>query len=154
MIINLNGNQVFISEINKEDYNRVKHNSYLYRHSIKYPINYGKLNYYFRHKDIIYKFKKSEGLSIIHKVTYECEVDKESLKRKYMESKEFYNLIELLQYISSKFKRSIIPSDLINPSKLITNNSNEDILLVVNWFKSENSYVNHPKVFILNIFNL
>ena len=153
MILQLKSVKVNISDISTEQYVRSKHNGYLYRHNIKYPISYSRLQYYHKVGEVIYKFKKSKGLSFIHKVdTYHNYVNKSELIKYYKSSSLYVELLELLDSLLPKFSKVIMPRDLMNPSELISDKSSE-LTLVINWFSTDNKYVlEEPGIFILNIF--
>ena len=139
-----------------EDYIRERHNPYLYKHRIKYPIDYGKLRYYLKLQDCkLLKLKKSSGISYLYELP-ETEIDKSDLKRKFLQSKAFVETLKVLYEIIPKFSSVSVPKDLLNPTvdkaeKLF----DPSIKLSIHWFKSDlEGESMDPSVFNLVIFDL
>lgn len=142
--------------LNLEDYIRERHNPYLYKHRIKYPIDYGKLRYYLKLQDCkLLKLKKSSGISYLYELP-ETEIDKSDLKRKFLQSKAFVETLKVLYEIIPKFSSVSVPKDLLNPTvdkaeKLF----DPSIKLSIHWFKSDlEGESMDPSVFNLVIFDV
>ena len=142
--------------LNLEDYIRERHNPYLYKHRIKYPIDYGKLRYYLKLQDCkLLKLKKSSGISYLYELP-ETEIDKSDLKRKFLQSKAFVETLKVLYEIIPKFSSVSVPKDLLNPTidkaeKLF----DPSIKFSIHWFKSDlEGESMDPSVFNLVIFDV
>lgn len=142
--------------LNLEDYDQVRHNKHLYKHRIRYPMDYGRLRYYMKVQDCkLLKLKKSSGISYLYELP-ETKIDKSDLKRKFLQSKAFVETLKVLYEIIPKFSSVSVPKDLLNPTidkaeKLF----DPSIKLSIHWFKSDlEGESMDPSVFNLVIFDV
>ena len=143
-------------KLNLETYIKEKHNTYLYRHNIKYPIDYGRSRYYIRFQDKLLKLKKALGVSYLYQLNEEEEINREELKRLFFQSKAYLDTLKLLQEITPRFHSVSAPKDLLNPSTEKAEKTNDPtIKLSIHWFKSDLiGEAMDPSVFNLVIFDI
>lgn len=143
-------------KLNLETYIKEKHNTYLYRHNIKYPIDYGRSRYYIRFQDKLLKLKKALGVSYLYQLNEEEDINKEELKRLFFQSRAYLDILKLLQEITPRFNSVSAPKDLLNPStEKAEKTYDPTIKLSIHWFKSDLiGEVMDPSVFNLVIFDL
>ena len=143
-------------KLNLETYIKEKHNTYLYRHNIKYPIDYGRSRYYIRFQDKLLKLKKVLGVSYLYQLNKEEDINKEELKRLFFQSKAYLDTLKLLQEITPRFNSVSAPKDLLNPStEKAEKTYDPTIKLSIHWFKSDLiGEAMDPSVFNLVIFDL
>lgn len=143
-------------KLNLETYIKEKHNTYLYRHNIKYPIDYGRSRYYIRFQDKLLKLKKALGVSYLYQLNEEEEINREELKRLFFQSKAYLDTLKLLQEITPRFISVSAPKDLLNPStEKVEKTYDPTIKLSIHWFKSDLiGEAMDPSVFNLVIFDV
>lgn len=143
-------------KLNLETYIKEKHNTYLYRHNIKYPIDYGRSRYYIRFQDKLLKLKKALGVSYLYQLNEEEDINKEELKRLFFQSKAYLDTLKLLQEITPRFNSVSAPKDLLNPStEKAEKTYDTTIKLSIHWFKSDLiGEAMDPSVFNLVIFDV
>jgi hypothetical protein len=143
-------------KLNLEEYIREKHNPHLYKHTVKYPIDYGKQRYYIRFQDKLLKLKKALGVSYLYQLNEEEEINREELKRLFFQSKAYLDTLKLLQEITPRFHSVSAPKDLLNPStEKAEKTYDPTIKLSIHWFKSDLiGEAMDPSVFNLVIFDL
>ena len=143
-------------KLNLGEYDPKKNNNHLYKHNIKYPIDYGRSRYYIRFQDKLLKLKKALGVSYLYQLNEEEEINREELKRLFFQSKAYLDTLKLLQEITPRFNSVSAPKDLLNPStEKAEKTYDPTIKLSIHWFKSDLiGEVMDPSVFNLVIFDL